>query len=279
MLSNTKVLTKSVLDTVKRSRPIYNVGRKVRFALGDSLGARQVDGISGRVHYNDFMLNSTAPADVKYYLHGANEFVDILPRSCREAGRDPQSIANVLEVGCGYGRIVRELRKRMPWARVSVSDVIESAARFTASEFGAQYIPPLEEAGAEYNGRFDLVYLLSVYSHLRRDMVAANLRRVSAVLKPGGVAVITLQGQGSAETVERYGFYWLDKANLLQAMARDGYLYEKYPYYYAEYGVTWFTQPAFDRLVRETTPGLTAISFRPMDIDGHQDTLVYRKDK
>jgi hypothetical protein len=121
--------------------------------------------------------------------------------------------------------------------------------------------------------------LLSVYSHLRRDMVAANLRRVSAVLKPGGVAVITLQGQGSAETVERYGFYWLDKSNLLQAMARDGYHYEKYPYYYAEYGVTWFTQPAFDRLVRETTPELTAISFRPMDIDGHQDTLVYRKDK
>jgi SAM-dependent methyltransferase len=279
MLSNTKVLTKSVLDTVKRSRPIYNVGRKVRFALGDSLGARPVEGISGRVHYNDFMLNSTAPADVKYYLHGANEFVDILERSCKEAGRDPQSVADVLEVGCGYGRIVRELRKRMPWARVTVSDVIESAARFTASEFGAQYMPPLEEAGAEYDGRFDLVYLLSVYSHLRRDMVAANLRRVSAVLKPGGVAVITLQGQGSAETVERYGFYWLNKNELLQAMAHDGYHYEKYPYYYADYGVTWFTQPAFDRLVRETTPELTAISFRPMDIDGHQDTLVYRKDK
>jgi len=65
----------------------------------------------------------------------------------------------------------------------------------------------------------------------------------------------------------------------LQAMARDGYHYEKYPYYYVEYGVTWFTQAAFDRLVRETTPELTAISFRPMNIDGHQDTLVYRKDK
>jgi SAM-dependent methyltransferase len=278
MLSNTKVLTKSVLDTVKRSRPIYNVGRKVRFALGDGLGARPVEGISGRVHYNDFMLNSTAPADVEYYLHGANEFVDILERSCGEAGRDPQSITEVLEVGCGYGRIVRELRKRMPWAHVSVSDVIESAARFTASEFGAQYIPPLEEAGAEYSGRFDLVYLLSVYSHLRRDMVAANLRRVLAVLKPGGIAVITLQGQGSAETVERYALYWLDKSKLLQAMARDGYHYEKYPYYYADYGVTWFTQPAFDQLVREATPELTAISFHLMDVDGHQDTLVYRKD-
>ena len=68
MLGNTKVLTKGILDAVKHSRPIYHVGRKLRFALGDSLGARPVDGISGRVHYNDFMLNSTAPADVAYYL-------------------------------------------------------------------------------------------------------------------------------------------------------------------------------------------------------------------
>ncbi len=164
------------------------------------------------------MLTSTAPADVAYYLHGANEFVDILRRSCVEAGRDPNSIGDMLEVGCGYGRIVRELRKRMPSARVYVSDVIDEAAQFTAAEFGAHYMPPLEKAGAEFGGRFDLVYLLSVYSHLRRDIAAANLRRVAAVLKPGGVAVMTLQGQGSADTVERYKLYWLDKNRLLQAL-------------------------------------------------------------
>ena len=41
--------------------------------------------------------------------------------------------------------------------------------------------------------------------------------------------------------------------------------------------MTWFTQPAFDRLVRETTPELSAVSFHPTDVDGHQDVLVYRK--
>ena len=277
MLKDTKVLARGVLDVIKRSRPIYQVGRRLRFATGARLGARPVQGLTGRVHYNDFMLTSTAPADVAYYLHGANEFVDILQRSCVEAGRDPNSIADLLEVGCGYGRIVRELRKGMPSARVYVSDVIDEAAQFTAAEFGAHYMPPLEKAGVEFGGRFDLVYLLSVYSHLRRDIAAANLRRVAAVLKPGGVAVMTLQGQGSADTVERYKLYWLDKNRLLQALAHDGYYYEKYPYYYADYGMTWFTQPAFDRLVRETTPELSAVSFHPTDVDGHQDVLVYRK--
>ena len=169
MLKNTQILPKGTLDTIKRSRPIYTIGRKVRFAVGELLGLREVPGLTGRTHYNDFMLVSTDPAVVETYVRGANQFIDILERSCSEAGRDPSTIGEVLEVGCGYGRIVRELRKRMPAARVHVSDVIDGAARFTAAEFGCYEMPPLEDAGAEYNERFDLVYLLSVYTHLRRD--------------------------------------------------------------------------------------------------------------
>jgi SAM-dependent methyltransferase len=277
MLRNTKVLAKGVLDVVKRSRPVYNAARRVRFAAGDRLGSRRVEGLTGRVHYNDVMLDSTAPEHVKRYLQVATQFVDILERSCVEAGRDPGSICELLEVGCGYGRIVRELRKRMPTARIYVSDVIDSAARFTAAEFAAHKMPTLEQAGAGFEGRFDLVYLLSVYTHLRRDMVADNLRRVAAVLKPGGVAVITVHGQGSAEKAERYEQYWLDKGRLLQALARDGYYYERYPYYYAEYGLTWFTRAAFERLAAEAAPQLSAVAYHPLGVDGHQDVLVYRK--
>jgi hypothetical protein len=108
-------------------------------------------------------------------------------------------------------------------------------------------------------------------------MVASNLRRVAAVLKPGGVAVITLHGQGSAESAERYQQYWLDKGRLLQALARDGYYYERYPYYYADYGLTWFTRAAFDRLFAEAAPGLSAVAYHSMDLDGHQDVFVCRK--
>jgi SAM-dependent methyltransferase len=277
MLKNTKILTKGALDTIKRSRPVYNVARKVRFAMGELLGARVVPGLGGRAHYNDFMLDSTDPTDVERYVRGANQFVDILERSCSEAGRDPDTIGDVLEVGCGYGRIVRELRKRMPSARVHVSDVMDGAARFTAAEFGCREMLPLEQSGAEFDERFDLVYLLSVYTHLRRDLVAANLRRLSAVLKPDGVAVITLHGRGSAATAERYNQYWLDKARVLQALDRDGYYYEKYPYYYGEYGLTWFTRPAFDQLIAEAAPSLHAVAYHPMDLEGHQDVAVFRK--
>ncbi|MGO9007003.1 MAG: class I SAM-dependent methyltransferase [Beijerinckiaceae bacterium] len=273
----TKVLPKDILDAVKRTRPVYKVARGLRFALGERLGARHVSGLGGRVHYNDFMLTSPDPAHVESYLRGALEFVDILERSCAEAGHAWSAIAAALEIGCGYGRIVRELVKRMPASRVSVSDVIDPAARFTASEFGVHKVPVLEDAGMQLDGMFDLVYLLSVYTHLRSDMIAANLARVTAVLKPGGVAVLTVHGQGSAETLERYSQYWLDKARVLDELARAGYYYERYPYYYAEYGLTWFTCAAFEHLVAETAPSLAFVSYHPTDVDGHQDVFVYRK--
>jgi SAM-dependent methyltransferase len=273
----TRILPQNILNEVKKARPVYTVARKLRFALGERLGSRPVEGLTGRVHYNDFMLTSADPEKVASYRNGATQFVDILQRSATEAGRNWDSLAAVLEIGCGYGRIVRELAKRLPASRISVSDVIDGGARFTAAEFGVQKVPPIEQAGETLNGRFDLIYLLSVYTHLRRDMVVANLRGVTAALKPGGVAVITVHGQGSAETAERYDQYWLDKPRVLQALAQDGYYYERYPYYYDEYGLTWFTRAAFEKLVAETAPELTLVAYHPMDVDGHQDVFLYRK--
>lgn len=274
---STKILPKDILDSIKRSRPVYTLGRRMRFALGTRLGARPVPGLSGRAHYNDFMLSSTEPGHVESYRRGAFEVVEILERSLKECGRDWSSIEACLEVGCGYGRIVRELRERIPAARIHVTDVIEEGARFTAAEFGARAIPVIEESANAMAGSFDLVYLLSVYTHLRRDLVERNLAAVSKSLKKGGVLVFTTHGQGSAETAERYDQYWLDKRSVLAGMAADGYYYERYPYYYDEYGLTWFTQKAMRDLASRIAPQLELVSYRPMGAGGHQDVFVYRK--
>jgi SAM-dependent methyltransferase len=274
---STKVLPRSVLDRVKRIRPVYAAGRRARFALGTRLGARPVAGLRGRVHYNDFMLVSTDAGAVESYRRGAQQFVDILGQALQEAGRSFASVQACLEIGCGYGRIVRELRDRIPASRIYVTDVIDDAARFVASEFAVTRIPLLEDRGAPPEPQFDLVYLLSVYTHLPRDMVTANLRAVTDSLQSGGLAVFTIHGQGSAETAERYDQYWLDKGNLLDRLARDGFYYERYPYYDDEYGLTWITEEGVRTLVQETAPELEFLAYHPMRLDGHQDVFVYRK--
>ncbi|MGE3245593.1 MAG: class I SAM-dependent methyltransferase [Beijerinckiaceae bacterium] len=266
-----------MLNTIKRSRPVYAAGRKLRFAIGSRLGAREIPGIGSRAHFNDFMLTSANPKLVAEYVAGARQFVGILERSLNEAGKDWRDVDACLEVGCGYGRIIRELRHKLHPSKIYAADVIDEGARFAASEFGVNNIPVLENTGDKYDGKFDLIYLLSVYTHLRRDMIETNLKQVAKALKPGGVVVFSTHGQGSADTAERYDQYWLDKDKMLRSLARDGYFYERYPYYYDEYGLTWMTSTATKNLVAHVTPELEFVVHTPMDVDDHQDTFVYRK--
>lgn len=269
------ILPPNVLNAIKRARPVYAVSRRARFAIGSLLGARTVPGLDGRVHYNDFMLVSTNPADVHEYCRTADEFVGQLGRSLKEAGRDWDTVGSVLEVGCGYGRIVRELRKTLPAKRIHVSDVIDGGARFTASEFGATQIPT--DPGPEWDERFGVIYLLSVYSHMPRPAVADHLRRMQRLLAPGGVLVFTTHGRDSAQILAIYHQYWLDKNRVLDALADTGYYFERYPYYYAEYGMTWFTREAVQRLVAVSVPGLELVACHLRDVGGHQDLYVWRK--
>ena len=74
-----------------------------------------------------------------------------------------------------------------------------------------------------------------------------------------------------------YDKNWLDKARVLEALTHEGYYYERYPYYYSEYGLTWFTRTAFEKLVADTAPELALVSHRPAELDAHQDIFVYRK--
>lgn len=272
-----QVLPKGVLSIVKRSPTAYAVGRRARFALGSMLGARRVAGIPGRCHYNDFMLGSTDRKDADGYHRGAVDFVDMLEDALRRCGRDWRSVGRCLEVGSGYGRIVRVLGQRLPPEKISVCDVIEEAARFTAAEFGAERIPVIENAGDRYADSFDLIYLLSVYTHLRREHVEDHVRRLGRALRSGGVLVFTLHGETSARSAERYGHAWLDKEQVLEELQGPGYAYRKYPYYGSDYGMTWMTQAYVRGLVQAADASLEFVSFEPAGLDGHQDVYVYRK--
>ena len=211
------------------------------------------------------------------YRRGAVAFVKTLGRSLTEAGRSWADVESCLEVGCGYGRIVRELCRELPANRIAVCDVIDEGARFTAAEFGVRHVPPVEEMGPEHDGAYDFIYLLSVYTHLNRAMIEANLGRIARLLRPGGTLVFTTHGKQSAATAEQYNQYWLDKAKLNAELDRDGFFYQRYPYYYAEYGLTWITTPEVKRIAAACAPELSFVAHHPLAVDAHQDVFVYRR--
>ncbi len=279
MALSTKVIPDKLLDVIKKSRVTYQLLRSARFAIGSTLGARKVDGIPGRVHYNDFMLESTAQPDVQLYYADAVSFVNILENALKSCDRAWSDIQGCLEVGCGYGRIVRALKEKISPPRIYVCDVIEEGPKFVTSEFGAVHIPILERTAHEYENFFDLVYLYSVYTHMRVKDAERSIRLIARALKPGGILVFTTHGVISARGAERYKHSWLNKELLNAELAKNGYFYDKYPYYSVDYGMTWYTEGYVKHLVAEADKSLHFINYGSALVDNHQDLFVYRLGK
>jgi SAM-dependent methyltransferase len=278
MKISSKILPETELNWVKRSKLLYSLGRRIRFRIGSALGARHVKGIPGRCHYNDLMLRSTSPADVAAYHSNAAKFVGILESSLSAVGKSWADLERVLEIGCGYGRIVRVLREHVPPSKIYVSDVIEEGANFSASELGVNKMPVLEKVQGGYDEFFDLIFLLGVYIHMPLDFMRNHIELVSRALKPSGLFVFTTQGPICAQNAEQFGQYWLDKKIVLQDLQTKGHSFQKYPHYYDQYGMAWHTEDCVRETIQDAKIPLRFIRYGAAEYGGHSDVFVYSKE-
>lgn len=271
------ILPKSLLDRSRLTRPLAEFGRRARQALGAQLGARYVPGLNGNAHFNDVLLTSTARPHVEAYRRDAVEFVEILERALGAADLTWRDVRACLDVGCGYGRIVRELRRKLPPRAIAVCDVAEEAARFTALEFGVRELPIVETMGSTLHGHFDLVYILSLYTRLDRPMIEINLAKVAALTHFGGLVVFTTLGRPSRESYERYDSVVIDKARLDVDLEWTGFVHDRHAIHRGERGLTFMLPQTVKDLVAEVAPDLALIAHYPLAVDGREDVYVYRK--
>ncbi len=128
----------------------------------------------------------------------------------RETGlRDGQHIAGlinehaggqnlkILEWGCGPGRVIRHLQKFLAGpAELTGADYNrDSVAWCRAHLDGITFVENDVEPPLPFDaGRFDVVYALSVFTHLSEPLHAAWIDELARVLKPGGLLLLTLHG-------------------------------------------------------------------------------------
>lgn len=102
----------------------------------------------------------------------------------------------ILEWGCGPARIVRHLPALLPEASVSGTDYNEATIAWCRENIrGVQFDtnglrPPLRYAPAS----FDVVYALSVFTHLSARNHGEWLDELRRILAPGGLLLLTTQG-------------------------------------------------------------------------------------
>lgn len=132
--------------------------------------------------------------DAEWFLTAGGRAAESLAAVLAKAGVALHKCESVLDFGCGCGRVIRHLR-HLP-AELHGCDTNPVAVDWCDENlpFGRFAVNALESP-LEYDAAsFDLVYALSVFTHLPRDLQSWWMGELRRVLKPGGVLVVSLHG-------------------------------------------------------------------------------------
>jgi SAM-dependent methyltransferase len=133
--------------------------------------------------------------DLEWFLRGGKlgvqTLVDILARQGKALG----DVENLLDFGCGCGRVLRHLRNYES-IKLHGTDCNPAAIRWcdehlNFAEFSSNALePPLRYR----THSFDLLYAFSVFTHLTEPLQNAWLKELRRVVKPGGLLILTVGG-------------------------------------------------------------------------------------
>ncbi|MDB5850686.1 MAG: methyltransferase type 12 [Rhodoferax sp.] len=174
-----------------------------------------------------------------------------------------------LEFASGHGRFTRHLVKVLGAERVTISDVVSDAVDFGQRTLGAKgFLSSTVPEDVVWPESYDVVFVLSLFSHLPRRTWSRWLRRLYEALAPGGLLVFSCHGIKAARhdnvTLDAEGFFFAPSSESLAIDAQ-------------EYG-TAFTSEAFvlDRIA-ETLGADKLIHKLPLQFWNHQDAYVVQR--
>lgn len=129
------------------------------------------------------------------FLRTGEAAAKTLADAAAEAGVSFRSSARILDFGCGCGRVIRHLPKHTG-ASLFGSDYNPALVNWCAKNLKGDFRrnrlrPPLDFP----SGHFDVLYLLSVFTHLRIETQREWLSEFQRVLRPGGLALVTFHDE------------------------------------------------------------------------------------
>jgi SAM-dependent methyltransferase len=143
------------------------------------------------------IFSATGSRDVQWFLDSGGQTASAFRSALDSIGRPLESFEEVFELGCGCGRVLRQ------WAAVTGPRFHASDYNPKGVEWGKRFLPhvsfstnDLEPPLPFASESFDLCYAVSVFTHLPEELQMPWLRELHRVLRPGGILVVTLSGEG-----------------------------------------------------------------------------------
>lgn len=167
--------------------------------LGSALGP--AFGIDAHIHPDDeifrfFAGHPSSINPIRDYLADGWRTLSELLRLFEQLDRKLSTTSSFLEFASGFGRFTRHLKASLPADSLHVSDIVPGSVDFLRQQFGLDgvYSRPEPEA-LELPRRYQVIFVLSLFSHLPDGLWQRWLQRLYDALEPGGHLILTTHGE------------------------------------------------------------------------------------
>ena len=218
--------------------------------------------------YRFFASHPMAANPIREYLSDGWRTLSELMLVLSSVDRALLGCRSVLEFAAGFGRFTRHLAKAMP-GRVTCSDVMPGSVDFLREEFGVKgFYSSSDPETLEIPGQYDLVFVLSLFTHLPPQRWSAWLRKLHAAVAPGGILLFSVHNEARAKALgvsfDAQGTHFISSS---ESPSLDP----------GTYGTTFTTRRFAEREVASSLPG-SAMHYREIAFWDGQDAIVVERE-
>lgn len=187
-----QLLLKS-LERARLLRPLFRLHERVTTAKTAGRVSGADDGLPLPPPHLRTLTAGTA--DSGWFLESGRSSAETIREAAGRNGAELDSIGRMLDFGCGCGRVLRhwqhlagvEIHAAEPDARLTEWCAHNLPFAFVSPSYA---LPPLPyETDA-----FDLVYAVSVFTHLTEQAQLLWMTELARVIHPGGLLLLTVHG-------------------------------------------------------------------------------------
>jgi cyclopropane fatty-acyl-phospholipid synthase-like methyltransferase len=208
-----------------------------------------------------------------HFIESGYRTFGIFEQMLASAGLRIQSCHTVLDFGCGCGRLIRAFHTSMPEAELFGTEIDAEAVQWlneNYQRFGMfsvnGHLPPLHHESE----RFDLIYGVSVFTHLPETMQLAWLAELHRVAKRGCLLLLTVYNEEQHRVLN---------ASNRAKLATSGFCYIEESVSTTE-GLPVFYQTAFhshEYIRRVWGAYFEVLQIEPQALESHSDLVLLRK--
>jgi SAM-dependent methyltransferase len=175
---------------------------------------------------NSRMRGTSSSTIRHYYESGLTTTLPIVTAAYIE-GLDLRSSAEVLDFGCGVGRQILHFKRNYPDLKLHACDVNNRSIEYlqsaypTVESYTSAFSPPLKYADL----KFDLIYSVSIFSHLNILDHEQWMQELARITRPGGLCCLTILG-AHARSLRSKASPGKSVPDEVRALEEHGFVYE-----------------------------------------------------